>query len=87
MAATLSTFLAKFFVAISFALPLIWSPLDQAVVVGVMWGLTIVGVMSYVLARVQGASAWKAIGEHVAIALAVVVLSHYVGIWVRYAFA
>jgi vacuolar iron transporter family protein len=86
-AATFATFLSKFLVAISFALPLIWLPLDQAVVVGVVWGLTIVGFMSYVLARMQGASAWKAIGEHVAIALAVVALSHYVGIWVHYAFA
>jgi len=86
-AATLSTFLSKFLVAISFALPLIWLPLDQAVIVGVVWGLAIVSLMSYALARMQGASPWNAIGEHVAIALAVVALSHYVGIWVRNAFA
>ena len=85
-AATLWTFVAKFVVAISFALPLVWLPLDQAVVVAVLWGLFIVTVMSYVLGRMQQASPWRAVGEHVTIAMIVVVLSHYVGVWVRSVF-
>jgi len=85
-AATVSTFVSKFVVAISFALPLLWLPLDQAVLIAVAWGMTIVTAMSYVLARLQQASVWRAVGEHVAIALAVVVLSHYVGVWVRSVF-
>lgn len=85
-AATLSTFVSKFVVAATFALPLLWLPLDQAVVVAIGWGLLIVSVMSYVLARLQEASVWRAIVEHVAIALAVVVVSHFVGVWVRSVF-
>ncbi|NIO43911.1 MAG: hypothetical protein GTO41_29450 [Burkholderiales bacterium] len=84
--ATLTTFFSKLLVAISFAVPLLWLPLEQAVVVGVLWGLTIIIVMSYVLARLQQASVLRAIGEHVFIALAVVVVSHYVGTWARTAF-
>jgi hypothetical protein len=42
--------------------------------------------MSYFLARLQQASAWRAIGEHVAIALVVVAISHYVGAWTRTVF-
>ncbi len=82
-AATLWAFVSKFLVAISFALPLIWLPLDQAVLVGVVWGLMIVTCMSYFLARMQQTSAWRVVGEHVSIALVVIALSHYVGVLVR----
>jgi VIT1/CCC1 family predicted Fe2+/Mn2+ transporter len=82
-AATLWAFVSKFLVAISFALPLLLLPLDQAVLVGVVWGLMIVTVMSYLLARMQQTSPWGAVGEHVGIALIVIALSHYVGVWVR----
>ena len=82
-AATLWAFVSKFVVAISFALPLLLLPLGQAVLVGVVWGLTIVTLMSYFLARMQQTSAWRVVGEHVSIALVVVALSHYVGVWVR----
>ena len=85
-AATLSTFASKFVVAISFALPLLWLPLEQAVAVGVAWGLIIVTAMSYFLARLQQASVWAAVSEHVFIALAVVAISHYVGVWTRTVF-
>ena len=85
-AATLSTFVSKFVVAISFALPLLWLSLDHAVVVAVVWGLLIITVMSVFLARMQRASVWRAVAEHVAIALLVVVVSHYVGVWVRSVF-
>ena len=86
-AATISTFASKFVVAISFAVPLLWLPLDQAVLVAVIWGLVIVAAMSVVLARLQQASVWRAVGEHVVIALLVIVMSHYVGVWVRSVFA
>jgi hypothetical protein len=82
-AATLWAFVSKFLVAISFALPLILLPLDQAVLVGVVWGLTIVTFMSYFLAHMQQTSAWRVVGEHVSIALVVIALSHYVGVLVR----
>ncbi len=82
-AATLWTFVSKFLVAISFALPLLWLPLDKAVVVGVVWGLMIVTSMSYFLARMQHTPAWRVVGEHVTISLVVIALSHYVGVWVR----
>ena len=85
-AATLSTFVTKFLVAISFALPLLFMPLRQAVVVGALWGLIIISVMSFVLARLQQAPVWRAVGEHLAIALAVIAVSHYVGIWARSVF-
>jgi VIT1/CCC1 family predicted Fe2+/Mn2+ transporter len=82
-AATLWTFIAKFVVSISFSLPLLWMPLKPAVIVGIAWGLIIITVMSYLLARLQQAPVWRAIGEHLAIALVVIAVSHYVGIFTR----
>jgi VIT1/CCC1 family predicted Fe2+/Mn2+ transporter len=82
-AATLWAFVSKFLVAISFVVPLLLLPLDQAVQAGVIWGLMVVTAMSYFLARMQHTSAWRAVGEHVSIALVVIVLSHYVGVLVH----
>ena len=84
--ATLSTFITKFLVAISFALPLLVMPLGQAVIVGAVWGLIIISVMSFFLARLQQAPVWRAVGEHLVIALVVIAVSHFVGVWTRSVF-
>lgn len=81
-AATVSTFLNKFVFALSFAVPLLLLPLDHAVVVSIAWGMLVITVLSYFLARAQDASPLKVIAEHLGIAIAVVVLSHLIGNWV-----
>ncbi len=80
--ATISTFLNKFVFALSFAIPLLLLPLDQAVVVSLLWGMLVIVVLSFFLARVQKASPVLIIGEHLGIAILVVVLSHFIGVWV-----
>ncbi|HKC95823.1 MAG TPA: hypothetical protein VKB81_17555 [Nitrospira sp.] len=40
-------------------------------------------VLSFLLARTQQIAPWKVIGEHLLIALCVVSLSHYVGVWTQ----
>ena len=84
--ATISTFFNKFIFALSFAVPLIWLPLGQAVVASIAWGMLVIIVLSYFLARAQKASPFAIIGEHLAIALLVVVLSHWIGAWVARTF-
>jgi VIT1/CCC1 family predicted Fe2+/Mn2+ transporter len=81
--ATFSTFLTKLVVAASFALPLIWLPLPIAVIVSVTWGLIVIAALSAWLARVQKAAVLPIVGEHVAIAIAVVAISHFIGVWVN----
>jgi VIT1/CCC1 family predicted Fe2+/Mn2+ transporter len=85
-AATVSTFLNKFVFALSFAIPLLLLPLDLAVMASVVWGMLVITVLSYFIARVQEASPIAIIVEHLAIALLVVVLSHFIGVWVGKAF-
>ncbi|MDJ0904706.1 MAG: hypothetical protein QNI96_01700 [Woeseiaceae bacterium] len=86
-AATISTFLNKFIFALSFAVPLLLLPLDTAVVVSLLWGMFVITVLSYFLARAQKARPLLIIGEHLGIAALVVVLSHFIGVWVNRTFA
>ena len=81
-AATISTFFNKFIFALSFAVPLIWLPLSQAVIASIIWGMLVITVLSYFLARAQKASPLAIIAEHLAIAVLVVVFSHLIGSWV-----
>jgi len=84
--ATISTFINKFVFALSFAVPLLLLPLDQAVVASLLWGMFVIIVLSYFLARTQKASPIMIIGEHLGIAVLVVVLSHFIGVWVSNTF-
>lgn len=84
--ATISTFLNKFFFALSFSVPLLLLPLDEAVMASIIWGMFVITVLSYFLARAQDASPIAIIAEHLGIAILVVVLSHFIGVWVSNTF-
>lgn len=86
-AATVSTFITKFVFAITFAIPVLLLPLWPAVLASVAWGILVIAVLSYFIARAQEASPLAIIGEHVLIAIIVVVASHYIGVWVNAVFA
>ena len=81
--ATLATFAAKFVIAGSFVVPVLTRPLDQAIVISIVWGLFLLTALSFFVARAQDISPWKVIGEHVFIALFVVAMTHVVGDWVQ----
>ncbi len=49
--ATLATFLAKFVIAMTFVIPVAVRPLDEAIVVSVIWGLLLLAVLSFFVAR------------------------------------
>lgn len=85
-AATIVTFLTKFIFSISFAIPLLLLPLGPAVIASVVWGLLVIVVLSYFLARSQNESPFSIIAEHVGIAALVLVFSHYIGVWVAATF-
>jgi len=84
--ATIMTFVTKFVFSISFAVPLLLLPLATAVIVSVAWGLLVIVILSYFLARAQGESPFAIIAEHTGIAVLVVILSHYIGVWVASTF-
>lgn len=81
--ATVATFAAKLIVAGTFAVPVLFLPLDQAVMISVGWGLLLLTVLSVLLARAQKIAPWRVIGEHLVIGVLVVALTHALGDWIR----
>lgn len=79
---TVFTFLFKFVFALTFIVPILLFPLTTAIVVSVVWGLSMLAIFSYYIAREQKEKPWKAIGEHLLIAVLVIITTHYVGHWI-----
>jgi VIT1/CCC1 family predicted Fe2+/Mn2+ transporter len=84
--ATITTFVTKFSFALTFIVPVIVFELEMAINIGVIWGMVILTMLSYRIAKDQQESPWKIIGEHVAIALLVVFVTHFVGDWITEVF-
>jgi len=80
--ATVFTFFIKFFIAMTFLVPVLLFSLKIAILIGVLWGLFWLGVLSYCIARARRESAMPVILEHWLIALVVIIITHYVGNWV-----
>ena len=80
---TLATFAAKFSIAMTFVAPVLLLPLEQAMIVSVGWGLTLLALLSYRLALAQRIPAWKVIAEHVVIGVSVIAITHYLGDWIQ----
>lgn len=77
--ATIATFLSKLIFALSFLVPFLLFDTRLAYWLSVIWGFMILIVVSYELAREQKLKALNVIREHLLIAIAVLVLGHYLG--------
>jgi VIT1/CCC1 family predicted Fe2+/Mn2+ transporter len=84
---TVSTFLFKFFFASTFIFPVLIFELSYAVIINIIWGLSVLVVLSYKIAKTQATSKCKVILEHLAIALIVIAITHYIGKWVSLRFS
>lgn len=84
--ATFSTFATQFLVALSVLVPVLLLERTATVVASVAWGLTLLTLLSHVLARDQGIAPWKVIGEHLLIAVVVIAATYAVGVWVAATF-
>jgi VIT1/CCC1 family predicted Fe2+/Mn2+ transporter len=80
--ATAATFFSKFVFALTFIVPVLLLPLSTAIVVSVVWGLSLLTIASFYIARKEKIEPYRAILEHLVIAVAVIVITHYVGAWV-----
>ncbi|MDP8264485.1 MAG: hypothetical protein P9M12_03280 [Candidatus Aceula lacicola] len=80
--ATISTFVVKFFFSMIFVLPIIFLETLTAIFVSIGWGLLVLGLFSYYIAKKDKANPAKAIAEHLVIAILVIIVTYYVGLWV-----
>ncbi len=76
---TIVTFFTKFFIALSFVVPIMLLPLETAVVASVCWGLSILSFFSYYVAKQVKANPLHVVGEHLFIAVIVLLASRWVG--------
>jgi VIT1/CCC1 family predicted Fe2+/Mn2+ transporter len=84
--ATFATFISKLVTALTFLIPVLLFELSTAVAISVIWGLLVLSILSYQVAKLSATKPWHVIAEHLIIAVAVIVASHFVGTWVSNVF-
>lgn len=83
---TIATFLFKFCCASLFVIPVLILSLSTAIIVSIVGGLLALTCLSYFLAIEQNEKPLRIIGEHLLIATLVIILTHFVGLWIAQVF-
>ncbi len=76
---TITTFLAKLIIALTFAVPVLLFELQTAIVVSIIWGLSLVIVSTYFSAKKQKTGALGPIIEHFIVVILVILATNFVG--------
>ncbi len=80
--ATASTFFFKLVFSSAFIIPVLFLDLFTAILVSVIFGMTMIGIFSFKFAKERSANPWKAVIEHLGVASAVVVITYQIGTWI-----
>ena len=83
---TATTFLLKFSVAISFIAPVLLLELTTAMIASIIYGLLLIGILSAYIAMQEKKKPWRAIAEHLLIAITVITVTHFAGDWISATF-
>jgi len=77
---TFATLFSKFFFALTFMVPfLLFKELNYSIIISVVWGLLLIGAVSYYIAKREREKPFRVILEHLLITLLVIILTHLVG--------
>lgn len=76
---TATTFLTKFLITTSFLVPIIFFDLIVGMIVCVIWGVLLLTLLSFFVARRRGDRVIMAVLEHLVIAFLVVIATRFVG--------
>jgi VIT1/CCC1 family predicted Fe2+/Mn2+ transporter len=76
---TVTTFLAKLIIALTFAVPVLIFELQTAIIVSVIWGLSLVIVSTYFAAKKQKTGILGPIAEHFIVVILVILATNFVG--------
>lgn len=79
---TISTFFAKFVFALTFVVPVLIFELSTAIIISLIWGLSLLGIFSFKIAKEGKVNPWKVIAEHLMIASLVIAVTNFVGNWI-----
>jgi hypothetical protein len=81
--ASLATFFFKAIFGLSFLPAVLIFPLSLAAVINVAYGLSLLSLLSYFLAKWEKEVAWKVILEHLIVAIIVIILANWIGIFIK----
>jgi VIT1/CCC1 family predicted Fe2+/Mn2+ transporter len=76
---TCTNFITRILVSLTFIIPVILLPIKLATFCSVIWGLLLMSILSFVIARNKGINPYTAIFEHISIASIIIVLSNFAG--------
>ena len=80
---TISTFIFKLIFALSFIIPILIFQLKTAIIISIIWGLFLLAIFSFYIAKQKGLSPTKAIAEHLIIAILVIIITNFVGSFIN----
>ncbi|MFC1600029.1 hypothetical protein ACFL3T_03315 [Patescibacteria group bacterium] len=84
---TITTFIAKLIIALTFVVPVLLFELQTAVIVSVAWGLLLIIISTYFSAKKQKTGVIGPIVEHTLVILLVVLATNFVGQAIAQSFA
>jgi len=84
--ATIATFISKIFFGLSFVIPVLLFDLNTAIIIDLVYGLSLITLFSYYIARQHKTSPTRAIAEHLTIAILVITITYFVGTWISNVF-
>lgn len=79
---TLTNFATRFAVCLSFVLIVALFRGHAAAAGGIVWGMSLLTVLTYILARHREVSAMAELGKHLAVALVIIFVSGSIGHWI-----
>jgi vacuolar iron transporter family protein len=84
---TFFNFLTRFFVILIFILLVVFLPTGYAIIFSIIWGISLLIILTYSIAKEQKVNPYKAIFEHVTVAVAVIFVSNFLSEWILHFFS
>lgn len=81
--ATIITFLAKLFFALTFLVPFLIFSLKISIIFSIIWGIVLLTILSYKISKNENTKPWSVIFEHLLIAFLVITISYYLGLLIN----
>ena len=79
---TVTNFLTRFLVTASFVILALALPPGRLTPVALVWGMALLGTLTYFVARARGAAPVPEVARHVGVAIVVIVMSRAIGTWI-----
>jgi VIT1/CCC1 family predicted Fe2+/Mn2+ transporter len=77
--ASTSAFFTKLIVASTFLIPVLLLSMQAAIIVSIIYGLTLITIFSYMIAKIRNTSPLKGITIHLVVAIIVIILTYSIG--------